>query len=409
MKINVLILILMGGFCQSAMAEQNSDQRETLTGNWGGARDTMEASGIHIDPRLTIFNQNFVAGTGNKESDFNGKAQLGITLNGAKIGLEKWTLVTKAEYNFGDSLEGAGNVLIPKNTANMFPGFTSGERFDLSNLYFVYSWKTGNQVLLGKINMIDLASGTKYSGGAGLDAFWSLGFAAPASGITPPYILGAITNISTDQLHWTFMAYDPESTVGKSGLDKPFNSGVVLSASPGWKVKIGDSVGEHSIRLAYSTQNGDNLYNLGDLNTPVETPKSDKKDRYYASYSFNHPLKMYEDNKSWGVFGQVAMSDGNPNPIDYSFILGIGGNSFIKNRSQDKWGIGLYSYSLSHIIDDKAVELGLPLRNETGVEGFYQAWLTPWFSLGANCQVIKPIVKESDTAVFLGVRSSVKF
>lgn len=409
MKINVVAFVLMGSLCQSVMAQQNSESRETLTGNWEGAREKMEASGVYIDPRLTLFNQNFVAGAGSNESDFNGKAQLGITLNGVKIGLENWTMVTKAEYNFGDGLPGSGNVLIPKNTAITFPGFDNGARFDLSSLFFIYNWKDNNQLLFGKINMIDLAAGTEYSGGAGLDAFWSLGLAAPVSGITPPYLFGAIAKTSGEKLNWTLMAYDPKSVVGHSGLDKPFDSGIVLSVSPSWDVKIGHSVGEHSIRLAYSTQDGDNLYNLGDLETPVEVPQTNKENRYYASYSFNHPLQEYEDNKSWGLFGQFSVSDGNPTPVDYSVLLGVGGNSFIKNRNQDKWGIGLYLYSLSHIIDDKSAELDIPLRNETGIEGFYQAWLNPWFSLGANCQIIKPIVKDSDTAVFLGIRSSVKF
>lgn len=166
MKINVLLLVLIGCFCQSVLAGQKSEDRTTLTGNWGGIRDTLETSGIHIDPRLTVFNQNFVAGEGKNESDFNGKAQVGITVNGAKLGLEKWTMVTKAEYNFGDGLPSSGNVLIPKNTAITFPGFESGERFDLSSLFFIYNWSESSQLLFGKINMIDLAAGTDYSGGA---------------------------------------------------------------------------------------------------------------------------------------------------------------------------------------------------------------------------------------------------
>ena len=105
----------------------------------------------------------------------------------------------------------------------------------------------------------------------------------------------------------------------------------------------------------------------------------------------------------------MAFSDGNPNPIDWSFFIGLGGDSFIRNRSQDRWGLALYNYSLSNIIDDKAAELGQPLRNaELGIETFYQFWLTNWFSIGADVQIIDPLPKNSDTAVFLGLRSSVK-
>ncbi|WP_053975974.1 carbohydrate porin [Mangrovimonas xylaniphaga] len=404
-RISSLFYILLASLNTTA---QEGSSRNYLSGNWNGTRDTLEAKGLYINPRLTVFNQNFVAGEGGNESVFNGKAQLDVKYNGKNIGLSRWTLVTKAEYNFGDALDYSGNVLIPKHTAITFPGYVHGERFDISSVFLIYSWKPGNQILAGKINMVDMAAGTTYSGGAGLDAFWNLAFAAPVSGITPPYIFGAISNISSNKLKWTFMLYDPVSVVGKSGFEDPFREGFVLSVSPSWKVKIGNSVGNHALRLAYSNQDGNNLYNLGDINPPVEVPLSNKENRYYASYSFNHPLQNLSDNKSWGVFGQISFSDGNPNPIDFSFQLGLGGNSFIKNRSQDKWGLALYDYSLSSIVDDKAEDFGIPLRNEVGIESFYQYWLNNWLSIGADIQIVKPIIKDSDTAVFIGFRSSVK-
>ena len=88
--------------------------------------------------------------------------------------------------------------------------------------------------------------------------------------------------------------------------------------------------------------------------------------------------------------------------------MGIGGNSFFKNRSDDKWGLAMYHYSLSSTLDDFARLLGKPLRNETGVELFYQAWLTKWFSLGGDVQWINPILKNNPGALFLGLRSSIK-
>ena len=114
------------------------------------------------------------------------------------------------------------------------------------------------------------------------------------------------------------------------------------------------------------------------------------------------------NTSSSGLFGQLAISDGNPNPVDFSLLLGIGGNSFIKNRTLDKWGVALYSYSLSSIIDDQAETLGMPLRNELGIETFYQYWANNWFSIGADVQIISPILKDSQTVVFLGLRSSAK-
>jgi len=405
--------ILFFGFAAlmftNTLQGQNEHTRQHLSGNWKGARDSMATKGISFDPRVTLFNQNFITGSGDRESVFNGKVQLGFNFNGQIIKLKSWTLVTKIEYNFGSALDSTGNVLIPKNTSITIPGFSAGNRFDISSLYLVYSWKPGNQILLGKINMIDLAARTKYSGGAGLDAFWNVGFAAPLSGITPPFILGTIANVSGKKVKWTFMAYDPVSAVGTSGLKKPFREGIVLSAQGKWDVNIGNSVGEHGLRVAFSTQDGQNLYNLGNLYPPVDIPLTDKKNRYFASYSFNHSLKQFKNTKeSWGLFGQIAFSDGNPNPVDFSFLLGLGGISYMKNGNKANWGAAFYLYSLSSIIDDLAEQAGIPLQNELGLEMFYQYWVTPYFSIGPDVQIIDPIVRKSNTAVFLGLRSSIK-
>lgn len=408
-KLISFMTICLSLICLNTYA-QNQQERKYLSGNWGGARDKIESKGLYINPRVTVFNQNFVAGNGDNKSAFDGKAQLDVMFNGGSIGLSHWTLVTKAEYNFGNPLSSlTGQVMVPQNTAGSYPGFTHGNRFDISSAFLMYNWGAGNSILAGKLNMIDMAAATKYSGGAGLDAFWNIGFTAPINGITPPYVFGTIASIAGKKLNWTFMLYDPISTVGKTGFESPFSDGVVLAVTPGWKVRIGNSVGNHSVCFTYSTQNGNSLYDLGNINPPVDFPASDKNGRFYISYSFSQPLKMIDENRSWGLFGQLTASDGNPTPVDFSLLLGLGGNSFVKNRAQDKWGIAFSNYSLSGIIDDKAGALGMSLRNELCVETFYDFWLNNWFSIGADVQVTNPVVKSSSTAVFLGFRSSVKF
>ncbi len=402
------LIVLLAALAAGNAHAQETPSRKYLSGNWNGVRDRLEEGGLLIRPRVTVFNHNFVSGEGDPKSVFNGKAQLEVKLKGRALGLSKWTLVTKAEHNFGEALHNSGRTLIPKNTAITFPGFREGERFDISSAYLAFAPKPGRQVLLGKINMVDLAAGTPFSGGAGLDAFWSVGLAAPVSGITPPYILGAVSTISGKKLRWTFMAYDPVSAVRKTGLEAPFREGIVLSASPSANVNIGGLPGSHAVRVAFSTQSGKNLYNLGDINPPVPVPLTDKDFRYYASYSFNQTLKQVDATNGWGLFGQIAFSDGNPNPLDWSFFVGLGGSSFFPNRAQDRWGIGLYNYSLSPILAQKAQAVGITLRDEIGLETFYQYWPNSWFSIGGNVQVINPMIQNNKTAVFLGLRSSVK-
>ena len=50
----------------------------------------------------------------------------------------------------------------------------------------------------------------------------------------------------------------------------------------------------------------------------------------------------------------------------------------------------------------------LRIRDEHGLEIFYNFAVTPWASLGADLQVIKPSLAD-DTAVFLGLRMVTRF
>ena len=42
-----------------------------------------------------------------------------------------------------------------------------------------------------------------------------------------------------------------------------------------------------------------------------------------------------------GVFFAFGASDGNPNPVQYGFLAGIGGKGVIPGRADDSFGIGV--------------------------------------------------------------------
>ena len=50
-----------------------------------------------------------------------------------------------------------------------------------------------------------------------------------------------------------------------------------------------------------------------------------KQGYYYGSYAFQQFLWQDPDKPSrgWGLFGQFEASDGNPNPVGASVILGV--------------------------------------------------------------------------------------
>src|SRR5439155_3600444 len=73
-------IITVGGetiLASTALAPQPGWlERDTLTGDWGGARTWLQEYGITLKPRLTQFYQGMVAGDGDHDFEYAGKADL---------------------------------------------------------------------------------------------------------------------------------------------------------------------------------------------------------------------------------------------------------------------------------------------------------------------------------------------
>ena len=123
-------------------------------------------------------------------------------------------------------------------------------------------------VSVGKFNMLDAASKTPLMGGGGLDTFMNTALAAPISGVTPPYIVGAIGTLKTEPAIFTLMVYDPRNAQDWDVVENPFEEGTTTSLSITVPTKIGGLSGYYGVRGVYSSLDGFNLANLPQLILP---------------------------------------------------------------------------------------------------------------------------------------------
>jgi hypothetical protein len=80
-------------------------ERDTLTGDWGGARTWLKERGITLKPRLTQFYQGMTSGDDNHDFELGGKADLLLNADLGKFGFwQGLSLTVHAEYNFGESV-----------------------------------------------------------------------------------------------------------------------------------------------------------------------------------------------------------------------------------------------------------------------------------------------------------------
>ena len=115
-----------------------------------------------------------------------------------------------------------------------------------------------------------------------------------------------------------------------------------------------------------------------------------------------------DPTRSWGVFGCVGRSDGNPNPIEYTLAIGLGGRTMLPNRDLDTFGLGCYYLGLSDNVKRLAAPFR-PLQDEYGAELFYNFAITPFCRLTPNVQVGRPSTRATDTMTATGIRLQVIF
>ena len=385
---------------------------DTLTGDWGGRRTLLkEEYGITLAPRLTQFYQGLSAGDGDHDFEYGGKADLMLNADLSKLGFwNGFSLTVHAEYNYGESINGAGGTLVPPNTALVFPGMEGSDAFDLSSVYFTQHFSKSVSLLFGKINMMDIAARTPFKGGAGIDAFWNLTFVAPPSGLVPPYLFGALMSVRTEPATIGLWVYDPVSVVNKTGFEEPFANGVTIRGSVDFPVTIGGLSGHQGFVALYSTEDGTDLEDIGDTFLPPFPPADIKDSGYYFAYTFDQYLYRASENskEGFGLFGQFGISDGNPTRLYWSALVGIGGTGLIiPGRSRDNWGIGYYYDTPSPDLK-KSLSPLQTIRDEQGVEIFYNFAVTPGITVGVDLQVINPSLGE-DTVIIPGLRWVTRF
>lgn len=400
-----------GGLAAADTAAVGWGDRPTLTGDLFGQGPALRDRGVSLRGSTTHFLQGLAAGEGRQEWELGGKLDGFLDVDVAKLG--GWnglSLHSHAELNYGEALTSPGGSFLPTNVGMGFPGSESASG-DLA-LFLAQQLPGGVRVMAGKISTVDLYSaGREFSGGRGVERFQHLEFAAPASGITPSMILGGIVSVATDPAKLTLMVYDPDSKIGQTGFDRPFEKGTSLNGS----VELGGSLlgrtSRHIFSAAYSTQDGVDFDDIPDLVLPRSTPPGNRDNRWFLSYALEQTLWRDEavPSRAVGLFGQAAISDGNPNPIAWSALLGVGGTGMIPGRERDRLGLGVFCLGFSDSLKEGLDSVGIPIRNEVGIEAFYNLAITPWLHVTGDIQLIRPPQTGADTAVIAGARAQVVF
>jgi porin len=382
----------------------------------GSPKEELRERGIVVDAWLTQFYQGVVAGDGDREWQYGGKGDLIVTFDGGKIGLWKGLYVNvHQEWLYGEDANNQGDgSLFPVNTAMGFPRL-GGYDQDTS-IIVTQAFGEHLSVSIGKFNVLDIAAKTPLMGGGGLDTFMNTALAAPISGVTPPYIVGGIATLKTQPAIFTLMVYDPRNAQDWNVVEHPFEEGTTTSLSVTVPTKAVGLTGYYGVRGVYSSLEGLNLDNIPQLILPPADGAAAEADLtrdgyWYVSATMQQYLYQDPNNPAvgWGIFAEAAISDGNPNPLQWHFFGGLAGNSPLPGRETDRWGIGYFYYGVSDDLIEGLGVVGLPIADEQGVEAFYNYFITPWLRLTGDIQWIDTGRDDLTDAVLTAVRLQTRF
>jgi porin len=380
---------------------------ETLTGDWFGQGPALRNAGFDFRLEWSQFYQGMTRGEGDKTWQYGGKIDALARVDLAKLGFWEGLSVT-AQYNFnyGHSVNGVGGTIGQVNTALAFPGIEGADRSDIMALYVTQRFGDLVSVSLGKLNMLEIVRARPLQGGIGTDTFWNVNL-GPITGVTPPTLNGAQIIIRTEPVSYVLMIYDPLDATNRPLFSDLFHNGVTFNGSATLRTSIAGLTGYYGIKGIYSTRRGTDF---SEIIVPPGTDPGTKKGSWLAGFSFQQYLVQDPSNpaRGWGVFGEIDKGDGNPNLMEWTGFIGRGGSSLIPGRPDDRFGIAYFRLGVSNALKDELAPI-FKLKDESGVEVFYNFAVTPWFRITGDVQFIRPGSANSPRSIFVGLGSYIRF
>ena len=403
--------------------------RPRLTGDWGGRRAALADRGLTFDFFTTQFYQGIASGGRRREDEFGGKLDYLFNVDGGKLGLWQGLFANlHAETRYGTSVNQIDGLIAPSNLPMNFPRPDESVTA-ITGLKITQALSESFVTYFGKINTLD-EYGFKYSptlgtNRPGLDGFLNTSLVFnPIVGRTIPYSAagagGAVLREGKPLLAVT--VFDPEERATR-GLEDLFARGAVIVPDLTLEGAPFGRPGKLNLGGTYSNAKYRSFDPAAYLNIPVAEllaaqaaggtreglgPVENGSWSLYANFYQSVWVDATDEKRTWGVFGQFGLSDGNPNPIRYVANGGVGGRSPFPGRTVDTFGVGYFYLGLSENFKALTGPL-LPQRDEYGVELFYNYAITPWCRLTGDFQVARPSTARFDTVIIPGLRLQMLF
>jgi porin len=424
--------------------------RPRLTGNWGGVRDDMAKKGVVLDLDVYWMPQTITGGGKEHGGASWGNAIATLNVDTHKLGLwQGGFLKVQTVTSFGHNILGNVGAVVPANLSWILP--TIEPDTGLQEFTYTQFLSRHSGLFLGKINSI---APTNVFHGDYRTGFLNAGINMPlALGLVPLSAFGAgALYLPSHDVTLAAMVLDPSGTIKSNDLGHAFEDGVMALASADLKIRPYGLPGHQNLALAWSnkdrislSQDPSNIARLllnerfpllgnpGPILVEIleryapgllipAAPLNRENKTWAAVYSFEQYLwqPAGDPKRGLGMFFSLGASDGQANPIKYSYSLGVVGKGIVPARPHDDFGIGWARTTFSdNFVPFMRKTFDLGLRHEDAIELYYNAAVTPALSISPSLQIISSALNRAldsngnlkglDTTYVAGVRVGIRF
>ncbi len=389
-------------------------ERATLLGDRSGRRSRWSDRGITVDVSTTQYYQGVVGGGLEQAFQYGGRNDYFLDFDGERLGLgQGFSVALHGETRYGESAAAVTGSLSSPNLLLAFPA-AGGDVTALTGVTLTQNLSERLQIYGGKLNTLDgfaqpLTGADNFSGFQNTAMLYNPVFAR-----TVPYAtFGAgFALLENEESVFSVTVYDTNDTPTVGGFETFFDNGATIYTEWNLSTTFFDLPGHQGLSGTYSTGTYSDLTPTAYLDpiaglVVVSEPVTGS---WCAAYNFDQALYVSPDDsqRMWGVFGNFGLADENPSPVRWFASAGISGASFLPRRTADSFGCAYFYVGVSDSLKNLAPLL-LPVRDEHGIELYYNLALTPWCGITPDLQVITPFREQAETALLFGLRAHVVF
>lgn len=377
-----------------------ASQPDCLTAMLGG----LAQKGVILNGDFAQYYQGVVDGGLRQTGRYGGLFSYGMTLNLGQLGLTQGTLLQiNGQSSIGESINGdTGATLLAANALGIQPVF-GNQASSLTDFLLTQMLSDNFAVFAGRFNTFG-GDMNAFAHGRGKTQFMNTALAInPTAFRIAPYVTyGAGFSIMQNAAPiFSFSVIDPRNYATRLDLDELFSNGVTLSAESRLPVELFGRPGHMLLSGNWSNRTVIDLNQISRIPFAGTQPIPATSDSWTIYGNFDHYLATFdaEGNSGWGLFGRWGISDQDSNPVEWFLSTGIGGNSPIKGRENDNFGIGWFYAGLSDALP------GVIFPNDSqGVETFYGIALSERLVLTPDAQWTRPSARNIGDTWTLGMR-----